>query len=90
MAEISLKEYRAILEERPRKFSAKEVGFEPVTREYPCGGCLHYYRGVQAEVSVCEIFRPKGPDETVPPEGSCRFWTIDGKTFPRLQSEEDD
>lgn len=89
MGAASLKEYQALLEERPRKFTAAEVQFG-IDPKHPCAGCLHYYIGVQAEAHVCEIYRPekkKIEDEDVPPEGSCRFWTVDGTTFPKLEKD---
>jgi hypothetical protein len=74
--------------ERPRKFSAEEVGFT-VLRGAPlgcsvCNSCRHWFVNNASNRIVCEIMRL--PDESnVPGDGVCRFWNIQDGVFPLLK-----
>lgn len=80
--------YEELLADHPEKFTAKDVNFSKDSGGYPCAGCIHFYIGAQAEMTVCEIYRPKdaGP---VPPDGTCDFWN-DGRHFPKAKKPEKD
>lgn len=85
----TMADYESLFEpcERPRKFTAHEVGFTipaPGKTNYRCQDCFHYYVNAMRTRMVCEIFRPKD-EQPVPPMGACRFWNrADGK-FPLLR-----
>jgi len=84
MPPASLEDYEHLLEDRPRKFSPAEVGFQKdKTGLYPCLSCVHFYIGMAMEHNVCEIMRPE--DEQIPWDFTCQFHTMDGKTFPKME-----
>lgn len=78
---VSLKEYKKLIEERPRKFSAEEVDYRDSEDMRRCGRCLHYYERLRDGFGVCEIFRP-ADDSAVDPEYTCDLMTVDGEKFP--------
>jgi hypothetical protein len=81
----TIHEYDAMMLDRPVKFNPEQVGYGESDGEMKCGGCLHYYTGVTAKRSVCEIMRPPGDD--VDADNVCEFWTKDGVNFPKLPAE---
>lgn len=74
--------------ERPRKFSAEEVGFivpPPGATRLHCHECRHWFVNTPSNRIVCEIMRL--PDErNVPADGVCRFWNIQDGVFPLLHA----
>lgn len=82
---VSPETYRLLMRDRPGKFTEKQVGFERDTKAAEhCGDCFHWYVSKVAGRKVCEIFRP-ADDSNVEPEDSCRYFSADGETFPRLK-----
>ena len=87
-ASATFADYERLFQERPRKFSAAEVGYIPIA-SMPfiglrvCGGCNHFFVNPDGPRKVCEIMRPPG-EVPVSPVGSCRFWNRDGKSYPLL------
>jgi hypothetical protein len=79
----TFKEYLALCEDRPEKFSAEEVNYrkcEDVGNE--CEHCFRFYQQVAGEKrTTCEIFRPDG-EESVEPEYVCDFFSRDGSEYP--------
>ncbi len=86
MATVSKTEYDALLEERPRKFDAEQVGYERSTNdEEKCANCVHLYSRVVDKFHTCELFRNAETDRVgVMPNWKCSFFTRDGETFPLL------
>lgn len=85
---MSMRQYRALMRDRPHKAGAFAVDFtvnapDPSMR---CGNCVHLFHSLIAKKSTCEIFRGRGSEHAVPSSGSCRFWTKDGIHFPRYLS----
>jgi hypothetical protein len=82
---IEFKEYLELLDDRPKKFTAEEVGFneEAPEGEPPCASCVHYYTNLIGEFAVCEILR-LNPEAYIPPFANCKFWNMDRKDFPLL------
>lgn len=81
-------DYEALFDtcERPRKFSAHEVGFTVLPNSLQgqhCEDCRHWFvNGIDTR-AVCEIMRLK--DELpVPAVGTCRFQNRDGANYPLL------
>lgn len=82
---VSKQRYEDLVSDRPKKFTALEIGFiHKATDEHICGACWHFYKGKAAKRTVCEIYEGKGEDRKVPAAGSCSFWTNDGTNFPKL------
>jgi hypothetical protein len=88
---VTLEDYQAVLDDRPFKFTAKQVGYNkaPEGSGMTCSGCLHYYRRAIDGFSVCEIFRSDETDqEGVRPDWRCGFWTLDAQVHPLLEPED--
>ena len=81
-------DYSALFQpcERPRKFSAHEVGFTVPQWQMGerCGSCRHYFMDSMGERRVCEIMRLKD-ENPVPALGVCRFWNRNGLDYPLLR-----
>jgi hypothetical protein len=87
---VNREEYEDLVQERPRKFTPEEVGYEeaPEGSSIRCAGCFHYYRRAVDGLAVCEIMRSDETDtKGVEPEWRCRFQTVDGDSFPLLEEE---
>ena len=87
---VTLEDYREILDDRPVKFTAEEVGYQPAPEgsAMRCASCLHFYRRAIDGFSVCEIFRDEQTDrDGVLPDWRCRFWTVDSEVHPLLEAE---
>lgn len=88
-------DYSALFQpcERPRKFSAAEVGFTAGETGYSgvtggivahrCGTCRHWYIGPASGRAVCEIMRLQN-EANVSNIGVCRFWNRNGTDYPLL------
>jgi hypothetical protein len=90
---VSLDEYLDLLDDRPRKFTAKEVGYQaaPEGSVLRCATCLHFFHRAIDNFSVCEIFRSEETDRNgVKPHWRCGFWTLDGSVHPLLEKEEEE
>jgi len=89
---VTLKEYQDLTEDRPEKFTAGEVGYEPAPKgsAFRCGSCFHLYRRSPDNFQVCEIFRDDSADEEgIDSSYRCAFWTApDGEGHPLLPEEE--
>lgn len=89
----TLADYERIVADRPTKFSEREAGYTPASKnktDYHCDECLHFYEGKIAKRNVCEIMRRNG-EATIEPEANCRFWTMTGLKHPLLkESKESD
>lgn len=88
--EIGLAEMLELYDERPKKFSAEQVGYEvaPEGSAMRCASCLHYYRRATDGFAVCEIFRSEETDEDgVKPDWRCKFWSSDPGQVPLLEEE---
>ena len=81
----TLEDYYNLIDDRPAKFTADEVGFRKAATTAMCASCIHWYRSAGGEHDVCEIMRPE--NEQVPYDWVCRFWTSDGEKFPLLEGE---
>ena len=80
-------EYEALLADRPRKFNAEQVGFQPESDSSEvCCSCMHYFVNPCRETKVCEIVRLDNEIE-IPPLAKCQFWTADGFDHPLLEEE---
>jgi len=86
----TLSDYLELLDDRPKKFSATEVGYEPAPEgsELRCAGCRHYFRRATDGFTTCEIFRsPETDREGVLPDWRCRFFNVDGSVFHLLEAD---
>lgn len=88
---ITTDQYFQLMEDRPIKFGPKAVGYEksggkkdPKTA---CLHCLHWYSSPGSGHTTCEIFRPSDEQDQVLADDTCMFWSQDGKTFPKLTTE---
>lgn len=78
---VSLKEYRELLDDRPKKLDPKDVDYREADDLRRCGNCLHYfYRRIDG-YGVCEVMRPKD-EESIDTSKTCDLWTKDGEKFP--------
>lgn len=91
MSHATLEQYHDLMEDRPRKFTPEQAGYEtkPVDK-HVCRACVHFFRSEAAKRTTCEIMRPENDSENVMPHGWCRFWTGDYKTFPLLHEDAND
>ena len=80
---VSLKEYKKLIEERPRKFSAEEVDYRDGAEELPCvcSRCIHFFERARDKFAVCEVMRPTG-EESVDQFYTCDMYSPDGEKFP--------
>lgn len=88
---VSLEKYFDVLDDRPYKFTAKQVGYKeaPEGSQMRCASCLHFFRRAIDDFSVCEIFRDEETDaDGVKPHWRCGFWTVDGQVHPLLETVE--
>ena len=79
---VTLAQYRALLKDRPEKFSQADVFYRRGEGKERCRGCIHFFTSIRRQ--TCEIFRPCN-DESVKPEWVCDFWTKNGSDFPLLE-----
>lgn len=89
----TFQDYLDLLQERPEKFGADDVAFEPKSDsvEERCSRCYHFYQNAVSPRKVCEIYRADEEEETdkgVPPGGVCKFFTHDGQNYPRLSDQD--
>lgn len=85
---VTFEQYQQVVADRPKKFTAEEVGFEPASSGAErCQGCWHWYQGPKAGRQICEIFVGQGEERQVNPEAVCKFWTADGAAFALLEQE---
>ena len=81
-----LARYRALIADRPDKFSGKEAGYTPAAQnktEYTCDDCRHFFIGPAAGYNVCEVVRLQ-PEASIEPKAKCRYWTRTGERHPLL------
>ena len=89
---VTLEKYFDVLDDRPYKFTAKQVGYMPAPEgsQMRCASCLHFFRRAIDDFAVCEIFRSDESDEKgVQPHWRCGFWTVDGDVHPLLEKQQD-
>lgn len=89
---VSLEKYFDVLDDRPYKFTAKQVGYKaaPEGSQMRCASCLHFFRRAIDDFAVCEIFRDEETDsDGVKPHWRCAFWTVDGQVHPLLEKQQD-
>jgi hypothetical protein len=87
---VTLAQYLAILDDRPRKFNAKQVDYGPAPQGsvMRCAACFHYFRRAVDGFTTCEIFRDDQTDAGgVRPDYRCGFWTVDGDVHPFVEEE---
>ena len=87
---ITRQDVKKIIEDRPWKFSAEDVGYTaaPEGSVMRCASCLRYFRRAIDGHATCEIFRSEEVDEHgVDPAYRCSFFTVDGDIFPLLEEE---
>lgn len=85
----TMKEYEAMVADRPEKFDAEEVNYRDSEKPaQKCGRCLHLFERRLDGLKTCEIFRS---DETgvdgVDDSYVCQFFTRDGKDFPLYEGD---
>ena len=79
----TFKQYQALMSDRPVKLLPEDADFRKDAGEgYPCAGCVHWFHNPITNSMVCEVLRP--PDEIVPADFTCIFFTMDYETFPKL------
>lgn len=85
---ISRDQYEQLLDDRPDKFDAEEVGFVKESNgAHVCCSCIHFFHNPARSTTVCEIYRPD-PEDNIPPLGGCNFWTPDGRRYPLLEDRD--
>lgn len=87
----TLEEMLELYEERPRKLSTEQVGYEaaPEGSALRCSACRRFYLRAIDNFGTCEILRSDVTDEEgVRPDFRCRFWTCDGTVYPLYEDEE--
>ena len=85
-----LAEYRKLLEDRPEKFKADDVEYEPAPAGsvLRCASCIHFFARRVDNFTTCEIFRdPETDANGVRPDFRCKFYTSDGDVHPLLMEE---
>lgn len=85
----TLEEYRELVEDRPLKWTAEDVGYRRAESGEPaCKRCKHFFERRLDKFGVCEIFRSEDTDEEgVDPNWTCSFNTLDMKKFPLLEEK---
>ena len=79
----TLEEYRRLMSERPRKFSADEVNYRRSGGEEKCCHCISFYERRADDLGTCEIFRSSETDrDGVRPYYVCDFYSTEGEDFP--------
>ena len=85
--------YNAIMDDRPIKFTAKQVQYKPDAGDdtMRCGNCWHMAifpapARKKLQHGACEIMRSEDT-ESVEPAGRCTWWTEDGVMFPLRESQ---
>jgi hypothetical protein len=89
MSKIDQHDYDELMADRPRKFTADEVGYRKAPRgsEYRCGNCFHFYARQIDGRTVCEIFRsPETDEDGVDPRYFCTWWNSNGIDHPLAPS----
>lgn len=88
---INEKQYQALLNERPRKFTAEQVDYRDADGDDRCCNCQHYFNRPADNWGVCEIFRSVETDKVgVKPGYTCNWMTWDGESFPNQDTSEDE
>lgn len=85
-------DYLKLLDDRPVKFDAQQVGYEaaPEGSQMRCAACRHYYHRAIDGFAVCEVFRSDETDqEGVKPDWRCMFWNVDG-SLPLYDASDSD
>jgi hypothetical protein len=77
----TLSDYKAIIEDRPKKLDASDVDYREGEGDEICGHCIHFYRRVVDEYGVCELMRPDG-EKSVERDYTCDFFSETGEKFP--------
>lgn len=71
--------YDCLVSDHPDKMTPEEANFrEANSSRLRCASCIHWYRGLEHD--VCEVMRP--PDEQVPWNYVCDFWTVGDGQHP--------
>ena len=82
---IDMELYQRLLENRPFKFGAEDVGYQK-GEEHHCDGCIHFFTRKVDGFHVCEIFRPgEEEEESIIANYRCDWWTDDGENFPYIK-----
>lgn len=88
---VTIKEYHALMADRPIKFGPKTTGFVRdggKTNGHPCLKCVHWFMGHASDNMTCEIVRVSDTDDKIHDDDTCKLWSEDGQTLPLLESEE--
>lgn len=80
---VTLEQYYRLMDNRPEKFKPEEVKFQYSEGVDPCCACVHWFHNPITDSKVCEVMRP--PEEEVPADWTCMFFTQDYETFPKLE-----
>lgn len=81
-------EYNKLIEDRPDKFDAEDVGYREAEGRERCGRCIHLFIRKLDNFGVCEIFRSdETDDDGIDPDHVCDFFTRDGSNFPLLKEK---
>jgi hypothetical protein len=89
---VSLTQYFEIIDDRPKKFTAKQVGYKPAPEgsAMRCAACIHFFVRAIDHFSVCEIFRSEETDANgVKPHWRCAFYTLDGDVHPLIEAPDE-
>jgi hypothetical protein len=78
---VSLREYREMLDDRPKKLSPEEVNYREAENLRRCGKCLHFFERKIDGYGVCELVRLKD-EEPIEANYTCDLMTVDGEKFP--------
>jgi hypothetical protein len=77
----TLSDYKAIIEDRPKKLDASDVDYREGEGDEICGNCIHFYRRVVDEYGVCELLR-LADEESIERSYTCDFFSRNGEEFP--------
>jgi hypothetical protein len=81
MPSAEMKDYEQLMEDRPRKFTARAAWYHQANKnEFMCADCIHLFTNDLDKYSVCEVVRPK--QDRIEPTWTCKFQTRNGKDFP--------
>jgi hypothetical protein len=85
----TMKEYEAMVSDRPEKFDAEEVNYRDSEKtNQKCGRCLHLFERKLDGLKTCEIFRSDVTDEEgVDEDYTCDFFTRNGTDFPLYEGD---
>jgi hypothetical protein len=89
---VTIDAYNRLVANRPYKFSGDEVNYRKADTDHTCENCLHLYKRAWDGYGVCEILRDgEGEnEEPIKPDWVCDFNTVDGESFPLLESDDKD